>query len=246
MTPTDGNAPWRSRSLVTEVLGVQLAVAALIGVIALIGLAWTSGSVIRNNLEHWATQWAGELNELGAPLYLADSTGSVLDIERFVATYPEIERVSWYAADGRALQALKDSGPAGPVADALDAKSVAELSMLAGAARPYLLKQDAASTQRYRLLGPIWTESLAGDGLLDLDLKSAKTSAHLLGFVSVDLDFSSYQSAFLPRLGARERRTPRTARHFVGLRPMVLEARARATVRPARLARAARRGRDGS
>ena len=58
MTPTSGNTMWRSRSLVTEVLGVQLAVAALIGMIALIGLAWTSGSVIRNNLEHWATQWA--------------------------------------------------------------------------------------------------------------------------------------------------------------------------------------------
>jgi len=200
VTPTDGNVPRRSRSLVTEVLGVQLAVAALIGVIALIGLAWTSGSVIRNNLEHWATQWASELNELGAPFYLADSTESVLDIERFVAKYPEIERVSWYSPDGRALQSLRESGPAETVVEALDTKSVAELSMLAGAGRPYALTQDAASTQRYRLLGPIWTESLPGDGLFDFDLKSAKTSTHLLGFVSVDLDFSSYQSAFLPRL----------------------------------------------
>ena len=179
---------------------MQLAIAALIGVIALIGLAWTSGSVIRNNLEHWATQWASELNELGAPFYLADSTESVLDIERFVAKYPEIERVSWYDPEGRALQSSKKSGPAETVAEALDAKSVAELAMLAGAARPYVLTSDAAGTQRYRLLGPIWTESLAGDGLFDLDLKSAKTSTHLIGFVSVDLDFSSYQSAFLPRL----------------------------------------------
>jgi diguanylate cyclase (GGDEF)-like protein len=200
VTPTSGNTAWRSRSLVTEVLGVQLAVAALIGMIALIGLAWTSGSVIRNNLEHWATQWASELNELGAPFYLADSTESVLDIERFVAKYPEIERVSWYDAEGRALQSLKESGPAETMAQALDAKSVGELAMLSGAPRPYVLTQDIANTQRYRLLGPIWTESLPGDGLFDLDLKSAKTSTHLLGFVSVDLDFSSYQSAFLPRL----------------------------------------------
>jgi len=200
VTPTDGSTPWRSRSLVTEVLGVQLAVAALIGTIALIGLAWTSGSVIRNNLEHWATQWASELNELGAPFYLADSAESVLDIERFVAKYPEIERVSWYDANGRTLQSLKESGPVETIAEALDTRSVAELAVLAGTPRPYVLTQDAASTQRYRLLGPIWTESLAGDGLFDLDLKSAKTSKHLLGFVSVDLDFSSYQSAFLPRL----------------------------------------------
>ena len=200
MIPTNRTTPWRSRSLVTEVLGVQLAVAALIGVIALIGLAWTSGSVIRNNLEHWATQWASELNELGAPFYLADSTESVLDIERFVAKYPEIDRVSWYDADGRAQQSLKESGPAETVPGPLDANTVAELAALAGAPRPYVLRQDTASTQRYRLLGPIWTESLAGDGLFDFDVKTAKTSTHLLGFVSVDLDFASYQSAFLPRL----------------------------------------------
>jgi diguanylate cyclase (GGDEF)-like protein len=200
VTTTDATAPRRTRSLVTEVLGVQLAVAALIGVIALAGLAWTSGSVIRNNLEHWATQWASELNELGAPFYLSDSTESVLDIERFVAKYPEIERVSWFDPEGRALQSLKDSGPAESIAEPLDAALVAELSALAGAVRPYVLKQDADSAQRYRLLGPIWTESLPGDGLFDFDVRTATTATHLIGFVSVDLDFSSYQSAFLPRL----------------------------------------------
>src|SRR5262249_27372976 len=137
---------------------------------------------IRNNLEHWATQWASELNELGAPFYLADSTESVLDIERFVAKYPEIDRVSWYGADGRAQQSLKESGPTETVPEALDANTVAQLAALAGAQRPYVLRQDAASTQRYRLLGPIWTESLAGDGLFDFDVKTAKTSTHLLGF----------------------------------------------------------------
>jgi diguanylate cyclase (GGDEF)-like protein len=200
VTPTDAKVPPRTRSLVTEVLGVQLAIAALIGVIALLGLAWTSGSVIRNNLEHWATQWANELNELGAPFYLADSSETVLDVERFVAKYPEIERVSWYDADGRALQSLKDTNPSDAATDPIDAQQVAELTALAGTPRPYQLTQDAASTQRYRLLGPIWTESLPGDGLFDLDLKAPKTSVRLLGFVSVDLDFSSYQSAFLPRL----------------------------------------------
>jgi diguanylate cyclase (GGDEF)-like protein len=200
VTTTDTHAPRRSRSLVTEVLGVQLAIAALIGVIALVGLAWTSGSVIRNNLEHWATQWASELNELGAPFYLSDGTESVLDIERFVAKYPEIERVSWFDPEGRALQSLKDSGPAESLAEPLDAARLAELSALAGTARPYLLTPDAANGQHYRLQGPIWTESLPGDGLFDFDVKTAETSLHVLGFVSVDLDFSSYQSAFLPRL----------------------------------------------
>ncbi len=201
MTPTESSAaPGRRRSLINEVLGAQLVIAALVGAIALAGLAWTSGSVIRNNLEHWATQWAAELNELGAPFYLSDSTDALLDIERFIAKYPEVERVSWYDPEGRTLQSLRDAGPTDTVPEALPAQTVAELTTLPGAPRPYVLTQDADDSRRYRLLGPIWTESLAGDGLFDFDLKTAETSVRVLGFVSVDLDFSTYQSAFLPRL----------------------------------------------
>jgi diguanylate cyclase (GGDEF)-like protein len=192
--------PARTRSLINEVLGAQLVIVALVGAIALAGLAWTSGSVIRNNLEHWATQWAGELNELGAPFYLSDSTDTVLDVERFIAKYPEIARVSWYDPAGRALQSLRDLGPTDTVPEALTAPTVADLTALAGAPRPYVLTQDPADARRYRLLGPIWTESYTGDGLFDLDSKTPKTSTHVLGFVGVDLDFSTYQSAFLPRL----------------------------------------------
>ena len=57
----------RRRSLIADILTVQLLITGAITVIALVGLTWTSGAVIRNNLNYWAEQWAGELNELGAP-----------------------------------------------------------------------------------------------------------------------------------------------------------------------------------
>ena len=67
MTPTEPTVPSpRARSLVQEALGVQLAITAIGGLIAVAGLAWTSGAVVRDNLDHWAAQWAAELNELGA------------------------------------------------------------------------------------------------------------------------------------------------------------------------------------
>jgi diguanylate cyclase (GGDEF)-like protein len=188
------------RSLITEVLTAQLAITTVIGVIALAGLAWTSGSVIRNNLTQWAGQWAAELNELGAPLYLPDEHEAVLSVERFVAKYPEIERVSWYRHDGLALMSLDKSGVVRAPTASLPAPVVDELAAKAGVAPPYLLTEDLEEDRRFRLSGPIWTEALTGDGLFDFDPASARTTIELLGFVAIDLDFTAYQSAFVPRL----------------------------------------------
>ena len=49
--------------------------------------------------------------------------------------------------------------------------------------------------------GPIWIESFENDGLFDVNSHHAKTKIQLLGFVAVDIDFSTYQTAFLRRLG---------------------------------------------
>jgi diguanylate cyclase (GGDEF)-like protein len=199
VSPTD-SPPKHRRSLVNEVLAAQLAIAAVVGLIALIGLAWTSGSVIRNNLEHWAAQWAGELNDLGAPFYLSDGGEAVFEIERFIDKYPEIERVTWYRPDGSSLLAIDEAGPVASAPQPLSRATVAELAARVGMQPSYLLAEDISGTRRYRLSGAIWKESLPGDGLFDFDPAKAKTSVELLGFVGVDLDFTAYQSAFVPRL----------------------------------------------
>jgi diguanylate cyclase (GGDEF)-like protein len=202
VSPTDTSPPPRppGRSLLTEVLAAQLAMTALVGVIALAGLAWTSGSVIRNNLTHWAARWTAELNELGAPFYLQDQHEAVLGVERFIDKYPEIDRVTWYRPNGEVLLSFDKSGVAPAAAARLDADRVAALSAIAGADTPYLLTEDPVSRQRFHLAGPLWTESIPGDGLFGFDPANARTAKELLGFVSVDLDFSDYESAFLPRL----------------------------------------------
>jgi diguanylate cyclase (GGDEF)-like protein len=190
------------RSLVHEVLGAQLAVTALAGFIAVTGLAWTSGSVVRTNLEHWAGQWADELNELGAPFYLTDAGAALLDVERFIAKYPEIERVTWYGAEGGALLSLDETGTTATVAAPLATDVAVELAARAGAHTSYLLTEDVSGGQRYRLSGPIWTETLPDDALFADDPAAAEATVQLLGFVSVDLDFSAYESALWPRLAA--------------------------------------------
>jgi diguanylate cyclase (GGDEF)-like protein len=185
---------------VQEALGVQLAITALGGLIAVAGLAWTSGAVVRDNLEHWAAQWAAELNELGAPFYLDDAGAAMLDVERFIAKYPEIERVSWYGTDGRALLSLDGAGSILVDIAGIDAGAAAELAARAGVEPPYLLTQGRSPGQQYRLSGPIWTESFADDALFSADPAAAETAVRLLGFVSVELDFSGYEDALWPRL----------------------------------------------
>jgi diguanylate cyclase (GGDEF)-like protein len=182
------------------VLGVQLAITAIGGLIAVAGLAWTSGTVVRDNLEHWAAQWGSELNELGAPFYLDDAGAAMLDVERFIAKYPEIERVAWYGTNGRVLSALDSGGATVTATAALEETTAAELAAQAGVAAPYLLTQNLGLGQQYRLSGPIWTESFADDALFSDDPAAAETAVQLLGFVSVDLDFSAYESALWPRL----------------------------------------------
>jgi diguanylate cyclase (GGDEF)-like protein len=190
----------RERSLVREVLGVQLAITALGGLMAVAGLAWTSGAVVRDNLEHWAAQWAAELNELGAPFYLDDAGAAMLDVERFIAKYPEIERVSWYDTDGQVLLSLGGDGATLVETEALDDTTATALAARAGMNPSYLLTQNVSPGQRYRLSGPIWTESFADDALFSSDPAAAATEVRRLGFVSVELDFSGYESALWPRL----------------------------------------------
>src|SRR5690606_27104384 len=61
-----------------------------------------------------------------------------------------------------------------------------------------LLREDLDG-RRFRLSGPIWTEAFEGD-LLGGDPAAAPTSIEILGFVAIELDFSAYQTAYLPRV----------------------------------------------
>jgi diguanylate cyclase (GGDEF)-like protein len=188
------------RSLVTEILTLQFVISGAITVIAVIGLTWTSGAVIRNNLSYWAEQWATELNELGAPFYRRDRGAAVLEVERFVEKYPEIHSVTWYMPDGSLFTTIDKTGPVKTSATPLPTATIEELSAKAGVTPAYLLRQDVERNRRFRLLGPIWVESVVSDGLFGLNSDNPKTKIKLLGFVAVDLDFTPYQSAFLDKL----------------------------------------------
>jgi diguanylate cyclase (GGDEF)-like protein len=193
-------SPVGGRSLVTDILALQLVITGAIAAIAIGGLAWTSGSVVEDNLTDWAEVWSGELNELGAPFYLSDADQAIFDVGRFVAKYPEIQQVTWYTADGSVLDFIDQSGTTDAGASRLEPDLVEELSRKAGEDPAYLLAEDANGARRFRLSSPIWTERFSADGLFGLDADAPETAVELLGFVVVSLDFSSYHNVFESRL----------------------------------------------
>src|SRR5690606_38018029 len=100
------------------------------------------------------------------------------------------------AAEPRAGRLNEGSVPS------LDPALRRRLEQTAATDSPFVLLQQPGSPLAYRLAGPIWSERMVGDALLELGGdEPVETEIELLGFVSLDLDFSWYHQRFLPKLG---------------------------------------------
>ena len=190
------------RVLIHEILSLQLAITALIGALAIAGLYWGGQWVLQDNYSRWALQWAEELNELGAPLYLQGDEEVVLRLEGFVGRYPEINRVTYYFEDGSPLHSIDSTLRHDIPARSLSPKTLATLSALVGAEAPYLIDNNVLSAQAFEILAPIWTESIASDGLFGFEPASlhAKSTRDLAGFVRVELDFSFFHARLVTNI----------------------------------------------
>ncbi len=187
-------------SLITQLLTLQLAIVTAVGLLALGGLYWTSRTVIDENLTHWATQWARELNELGAPFYLSNTGEAVVDVERFTEKYPEIDARELVRAR-RAADVLAESATQKRAAARRRAPSRGSQRSSARAS-PYLLTANRRA-RRCSSASPgrsgasrRWAtacSNVGSDAQVDTERK-------LLGFVAVDLDYSWYHKQFLPKL----------------------------------------------
>ena len=180
------------RVLIHEILSLQLLITAVIGALAVAALYWGGQWVLQDNYSRWAVQWTEELNELGAPLYLPDDDEVILRLESFVDKYPEIEKVTYYRRDGSALLSISN-GLSNPVeATSLSRDTIDSVSSLMGTEAPYFIDSSILNARAFRILAPIWTESIAGDGLFDFNVLEVDedTARRLVGFVDLNLDFN--------------------------------------------------------
>jgi len=191
-------APSSKRVLVHEILWIQILSAGIVGVFAIGALYWGGQWVLQDNYSRWALQWTEELNELGSPLYMNDDSEALLRIESFVRKYPEIGRVAYYRPDGPPLFSIDGDTTMEPPSR-LARSTLEDARELVGSDQPYLLQSSITSPREFEILAPVWTESLADDGLFAFDpaLALTKSETELVGFVGMHLDFIIFHDRLL-------------------------------------------------
>lgn len=180
----------RGRTLISEILSLQVFLTAIAGIFAIGGLYWSAQSLLVENVDRWALQWVDELQELGAPLYLDDPVDAFIDVVRFSNRYPELVRVTYYQPDGAVINSV-DSRESAVAPVSLDSAVVADLQKRVGSDRAHYLRRGER-TGEFIIQSVLWTESFAGDGLLGLGSRIGETQTETLGFVELQLDFAPY------------------------------------------------------
>jgi diguanylate cyclase (GGDEF)-like protein len=182
------------RSLIVELLALQLAFAIFVSIIAIGGLWWTSKWVIDDNLAKWGQQWISQLDDLGVPLYTSQDPERYLSIEQYINTFPEIGLVRYYSPDAKVI--FESAAPENLAAiKRLSADSLQDLAGGLGSKSSAALDSPIEDLPYVRISKAVWTESIVSDGLLDFDPAAEQAvQAELVGFVELILDFSGYQA----------------------------------------------------
>jgi len=182
------------KSLINEILILQLCFAFFVGGLAIVGLWWTSTWAIEDNLKNWGERWISELEDFAAPLYSEDSEDKFVRIENYINSFPEISFVRFYTPDGIIIFADFPAPQTGDIS-ALDSEQLRNLSKDLGSEKLAIYESSHNDLSLIRLSKPIWAESFLEDGLIGLDLTMEQdVQVELLGFVELGLNFSVYKS----------------------------------------------------
>ncbi|HNP37460.1 MAG TPA: EAL domain-containing protein [Woeseiaceae bacterium] len=196
---------WRAdrgkRVLVNEILSIQIVTATIIGALAIVALYWGGQWVLKDSYGRWAQQWTGELNELGAPLYLDNDGEAKFRLESFVGRYPEIEQVSYYSPNGNLLFSVANSDVS-ETPEALSTKKLEKAKLLIGTDEPYLLDGGILNPRQFDIVAPIWIESLSEADLFnfDADITPATAATELIGYVNIQLDYLIFHDELLANI----------------------------------------------
>jgi len=189
------------RVLVNEILSIQVLSAALVGALAIASLYWGGQWVLQDNYSRWAMQWTEDLNELGAPLYLANDKEALIRLESFVSRYPEIDRVAYFSKEGAPMFSVDNKEDLGPVIE-IPEQRMEDVVKRVGSEEPYLMRGGIFNPRQFEILAPVWTESISDDGLFAFDPSGLDGEAkkELVGLVGIHLDFVIFHDRLLSNI----------------------------------------------
>lgn len=95
----------RRGSLVRRILYLQYAWTAIIYLIAVAGIWWSSNYLIEENLYERGMEWVAELDELGTPIFIAQKRVKLARIQQRVSNSPEIAYVRYFDIKDRKVLA---------------------------------------------------------------------------------------------------------------------------------------------
>jgi diguanylate cyclase (GGDEF)-like protein len=176
----------RRRSLIGEILALQLLAALLVAGLAFGGLWWASTLAARENLHSWAAQWLDELDTLSRARYVADGAERNAEVRRSLEQFSEIMFVRYYSATGATV--AEESREPGAELAPLAPERLAEL---AGSGETHLL--DVVSDERafVSLAAPIRAQTMPAVKTPDLEPTSPEI---LVGYVEIGLDAGRYRA----------------------------------------------------
>jgi diguanylate cyclase (GGDEF)-like protein len=186
----------RRRSLIGEILALQLVLAAPVGAVALAGLWWTSTWVIEDNMRAWGEQWLDNLDELAVPFYLSDDNDKYERIESYLDKFAEIAFVRYYSKAGAPIFTENRNGADRPI-EPLEAATLERIASRRGADQRYLVDTPSREIPIVRVSKPIWAHSVAADGLLGFDPQANVVEEETVGYVELGLNFSSHRAYFV-------------------------------------------------
>ena len=187
--------PGTRRTLVGEILFAQVAYAALLGVAALVSVWSISKWVVEDNLESWSARWIAELDSLGAGFYLEDEQERAVQIESYLALFPEISWVRYYDRSGKVLYTgIRERGEGAPVPLARRELERFEAAMEDGHA--YWV--DKTNAPLVRIGTPRLVESMPPGALTEAaSIDEIETRRDVVGYVEVGLDYGKYDRALV-------------------------------------------------
>ena len=180
-------------SLVKRLLYFQYIWTAMIYLIAISGIWWSSNYLIEENLRERGKEWVAELDELGTPIFISRKRINLTRVEQRISNSPEIAYVRYFGVkDRKVLASYKND--AGHNID-LPELSVAEIRLLNDTTtgkKPYLVDENSIDSV-YRITSPVWVKSIQEDGLMGFNLeKTGQERIKIIGYIDIGLDRTRY------------------------------------------------------